>query len=1361
MKKYLYSLLLIFLLIVSTSVNAKSTQNFKCIKYVKSNGQEEYYGSSGALVDFNTYVNQCNGKSGYCAFNCDTDKYFDALEEGDIKVSCLSDNYRQHSNQANVAYCGASANNSYYARGCWLGANVYANCLNQSISWSLGEKLYSNQEIQDYIKNFAGSDAIHTTQDGKKFVSDITNAYSFAEGSEGFLLANQILQKMAAKSCAVLNRHVEGGKAQLYYMEYMNNGSMANQFNASYDNISFDQGLALAKQGKTILLSLNVSGGGTCHLFTQGTHYITLTYDRNKGMYYVLHSGETSPDISNGYIDESIIQGLRGCLGAGGTHLYTPGICHDAAVPNECDVVYEIGSTCTCDYETGRAIYTSSYTIDSNPVTISGSSIDELKKNASDNKITLSEEDITSCQAVLPTCQATGSCEINPQSTSSEDRYFCKDGTKCNEQKYQETCGKGCRTYCAEADYLVTRLGGDKIPKTKYFCPNENKTASVECSYYKYEKECLLTDATTCKPNCEPNNTLAATCDNFADTAEQIGNVSDINQTATTCNNDENQVLSCAVDGTDLVGQEYSYEKDNHTFQEKRFENKYCSIWCVEDYSFTLPTARYTQSGSAFKLNVGVSGKRSCYVAGGTDSYTPSAQKVENGYLGGTSGGGSRTGIGIDTEKFEDDLSEEFAKMYNYYDEYTKYRLWAANIYNDTSVECVYDEYEECSTDSCWTVCYDEYCHNNYLRTEARFWYYEWDVDNKTLNTYLTRERSFEDTCGSKSDCDDNSYCTDYWCDPHPCPVSLEDKKTEYLRKASEYLNKLKYSIANILSIYMEYNACSPIGNQDLVNTVPSKVLNYVGKYFKNYRWPWSNDFKFDPTVEFKYDDQSKFFNESDYVELTDTNDHYKKSTTTYCVGDVDEQYNCKGTTSDTMPTYDSKPMLCFENGCYDTYEGVFKVNKAERISIVKEEGVSYSASGDYEQFYTKSPFGTIYDKRSGNGTYSKIMSESLPVSLNGKTKMYEFSFRFSDIGQYNSTGILGRLVNAKTSDKTVLSVYKDMDKTCEAKHTTTSAVTGDSVGVDYGSARRIVEDSTISIPRELTDTDRYDESNYCAESATINRSKTSYGNDVITEHSKDVDEFEVSDDGAYLCGYVNNCDNCNFTCQDGHCDICDGDHCDGTPTCTNCAFTCKNCIIDDGRTNYRFKSISLNNVFPNKENAGEVGYNWDSTVNKKAQATLEGKFKDGGKTYNLTSMNGAMSVGESAYEKPEFSVTITPANISKIKKLNKSYGFDNVTADELKLTCTEATSSNQYSYCVSGCGESVNILCKSNFISRGEALGYFTENKTLYDPLNGNIRSAYYNKLWGDTEGGGSSNQVNRAERATIDNHGIGCAYR
>ncbi len=637
------------------------------------------------------------------------------------------------------------------------------------------------------------------------------------------------------------------------------------------------------------------------------------------------------------------------------------------------------------------------------------------------------------------------------------------------------------------------------INNNKYYCKDGH-----ECSEPEYRADCE-------NINCMPTVTMPSNCNNFDEESTEKGIISDINEESNrTCSNgavnNANQVKSCVIGHNDLTNT--SYEATNEMSE----ENPYCKVYCKEKYTFTLPTAKITRSGGYFTLSTTVDAARDCYVG---NAVRNAKGEIET--------------QGINTAKFNSDLAEKQKAVIDAWNEYSK---WKAAAEKDSSSSKISNSGDWDDAGGTWK------CHPGKHSTTQYF--KDWDYTKYSYSGVASKE-SDSYRSGSCSDCS----CTDG-----------TNKDSEHKSNRDTAYGVLKDKLAELNEIIQQYNSCSGAVDNSTLDSLTSGLTTQNAT--SNNDTTWSNKMVFNPKVTFDYNENYKKDISGEFEQTSSNID--ANATTTYCSGEVNENYACQSGTSSTPQLTSRNIITCNDNSC-----STIAIN----VSTAKWVQKSKNASATYEpknEFATYSPYGTIKLKNKAcNGNdclYSKMPENALPISMITKTGVFPFTIKYSDIGQDNKTSTLGRLMGATTS---VITEYDN-----------------------------------------LTDDIR------CAADSS----------------TKTVDQ-----NVGYVCHYLNNCDNCKFTCTDDkNCEFtekeCDGD---------NCRMTCKNCAFDGSTANFTYRTISTNNLNPTSRS---LGYNWnaDTGENAKAVATTKAIEED----------------GDTVYKKAQYSYTLTPSNLQKIREYNK-----------------------------------------------------------------------------------------------------------
>ena len=106
---------------------------------------------------------------------------------------------------------------------------------------------------------------------------------------------------------------------------------------------------------------------------------------------------------------------------------------------------------------------------------------------------------------------------------------------------------------------------------------------------------------------CSTKVNVPFTCQEFAEGEFEK------NQTATITGPENIKV--CIMEETDDTNHEYKVTKDVKVNDQKYnfSDNKYCNIYCKEDYNMELPAGRYAISGRYFDLQMNITGTKTCY----------------------------------------------------------------------------------------------------------------------------------------------------------------------------------------------------------------------------------------------------------------------------------------------------------------------------------------------------------------------------------------------------------------------------------------------------------------------------------------------------------------------------------------------------------------------------------------------------------------------------------------------------------------------------------------------------------------------------------------------------------------------------
>ncbi|HIR74354.1 TPA: hypothetical protein IAB95_02500 [Candidatus Ventrenecus avicola] len=704
------------------------------------------------------------------------------------------------------------------------------------------------------------------------------------------------------------------------------------------------------------------------------------------------------------------------------------------------------------------------------------------------------------------------------------------------------------------------------------------------CSEPEYRKDCLDEPV-----NCTPTVTMPGDCNNFDVEDEATGIISDINEVASSCNPNVNQVTQCVLGHDDLTSQSYESTLDLS-------ENPYCKVYCKESYQFNMPTAKITRSGGYFTLQTTINATRDCYVAS-SDNPT--------------------TGQGIQQDKF---INEIIQLQKDYIDAYNSYLFNKAGVDAWDSVEENREEIGKCERTTCGSWNGGGWDDDTAACTDDG-WVYEYNFSytqitatevgsglNRSVSVSGSQELSHEETFGSKSSCAH----TPPGQEKRECNKCGEDgtedaeaQYNEYVTNRDAALQRMTTIADQITTKIRQYNDCSGAISNTNISALATTSPTSGG---------WNNDMRFDPVVTFNYNQDYMNQMNGTFEQISLEAPH--ATNTVYCTGTIDSQYNClNGATTDLNSTLRNINITVCDttSGCY---------SKSVAISTANYVQKSKSASATYapnNEFSTYTQYGTIklkHESCSGNDClWSNLPEDALPVSLITQTGVFPFVINYSNIGQSNSTGALGRLAGNSTS---VLTEYNDLDPSVRC--------TSDTTGSDY-----------------------------------------------------------LKQDAGYVCHYLTNCDgedHCQFTCDDdNNCEFtdveCRDDH---------CILTCKNCIFDGESNNFSYRTITLNNLNPNSRS---LGFNWSNVKGQATQRAIE-------------------EAGETIYESPQYSYTLTPSNLSNIREYNNEAGsYTNAYVPDEYSTRLDGNASL---YCqtmdYNGVSDGLTYNCRSRFLDLIESSG-------------------------------------------------------
>lgn len=358
----------------------------------------------------------------------------------------------------------------------------------------------------------------------------------------------------------------------------------------------------------------------------------------------------------------------------------------------------------------------------------------------------------------------------------------------------------------------------------------------------------------------------------------------------------------------------------------------------------------------------------------------------------------------------------------------------------------------------------------------------------------------------------------------------------------------------------------------------------------------WKNEYEFDPIISYAYEEDyymSTFIKENNYFIAQVGEDEMKADADAplYCQDEhADDYYECQGSSasSSQFESWNVAACTLSESGCQDDFQDF---PKNQNIKLQESRASLYKP---YTVFYTKHPTGEvtgeavdIEDDYIEAGKITRL-GRVMPVRITTPKGVYNFKFAFNQIGQFNDIDDragtdekenLGRLMNYTNNNSSVVSE----DDTEENPLNVEPIVT---VNSKFINDKRSVFDAMGLLPLYVCTYEIYEDVCKCCGE----------------------DDFEIEGDVGTVGG-------------------------NKPPTGMG--------INDEGYLTYYYRSVSLNDMFPNSSGGGSLtgsrpaGSNW---TNDKGQQAY----------------NAITAAGEFAYEEPEYSYLLTPSATAKIRNYNR-----------------------------------------------------------------------------------------------------------
>ena len=442
------------------------------------------------------------------------------------------------------------------------------------------------------------------------------------------------------------------------------------------------------------------------------------------------------------------------------------------------------------------------------------------------------------------------------------------------------------------------------------------------------------------------------------------------------CTTKEENVLKCIINHSDPVGNSYQVSENVHGNFEKVLDNDFCSVFCKEDYHFTLPGIKEANSGRYFSLEASISGTKTCYTSK-IDKDNTFTTKLE--------------------EKREDVI-----------DAWNEWNRWYVGSLSKTKSEtksvracCNGGTYSYINYYRDWI--YTKYSYNGTLFSDD-----ESVVNNGSGNCSCNLVPS---TCGEGEEKYPCSVCGSGSCNPkNGDPKVIEETIKSNLLTAQTNLNS---AIKAYTALINEYNACS--GTNTIKYDLNLNYSNVDG---------WKMKYDYDPKINFWYEESYMNNVLTDELQIIG-NASVGNFNQKLCKSDTNDSYeSCNNNWFANLDKNDTKSQfVCKQNGTiYSCGHESIVVSKAKYVKQSMESSSKYITP---TQFYNVYPTGAIVVAEAGkNIENSKELTNMLPVGLGTNQGVYNYTLKVSNLGEYYNKDSLGRIWG--DSNSVVVNTLKD-----------------------------------------------------------------------------------------------------------------------------------------------------------------------------------------------------------------------------------------------------------------------------------------------------------------------------------------------
>lgn len=424
-------------------------------------------------------------------------------------------------------------------------------------------------------------------------------------------------------------------------------------------------------------------------------------------------------------------------------------------------------------------------------------------------------------------------------------------------------------------------------------------------------------------------------------------------------------VVQCILNGKDQNGN--SYKMNDGQISN---DNKYCAVYCKEDYDMELPGAKYADSGRFFTLeNTKITGKRTCYATNPNNDCNEPQILVD--------------------EFVEDVMNQQRAVI----EAFNKYQTAKAKY------DSVAGFTEEQVTTTCTHRYYDTQTHQYETETVERTYWKpqtgESKIKQETISN-LDSNQSGKYNVRTTQSSDYDSIGENFSCDQGASKAGTHIHITDYLNDMNEA--KLQFNEAR----------------EQL-----KKTIEWMEECYN-----WTNNFCLDPVVTFDYDQPYPI----NYERVDGGDTTIVGSNATYWSDkEIDDTYPANNGAA--LETIDYA--YCTETDCINGGEGT-ATNISTLVNHLYYRKVEAEGTAEYnntQEFQTQYPSGTTEPTTGGTRPNYSYLGAVYPITLNTPTGQYKWTLNFSNLGMKNESGcFLGRLDSLSADLEYVCTYVVDCD---------------------------------------------------------------------------------------------------------------------------------------------------------------------------------------------------------------------------------------------------------------------------------------------------------------------------------------------